>query len=164
MRIVVEYFLGWDREKNCNKPDLGLFDDLLAYVIAAEEQARKTIHGHILIWLKNWSRLYEKLNSESFAERQMAINDVNAFASRIMTTQILGKDVYGKASPCKDDCIAKISGTEQAFSFCTDQDIRNLRSSSGETHFGGKCIAKCNSCKSVYTTEDFAISKLSYFF
>ena len=64
MRIVVEYFLGWDREKNCNKPDFGLFDDLLAYVIAAEEQARKTIHGHILIWLKNWSRLYKKLNSE----------------------------------------------------------------------------------------------------
>ncbi|KAG7352449.1 hypothetical protein IV203_008497 [Nitzschia inconspicua] len=59
--IVVEEILGWDRKNNCNKVGYGLFGDLDAWSFAVEEQGRKTLHAHFLLWVKGYNELIEGL-------------------------------------------------------------------------------------------------------
>ncbi|HSN67496.1 MAG TPA: hypothetical protein VLS94_12715, partial [Fusibacter sp.] len=53
--------LGWNRAKNENKPDEGLFGDLDAWSYAVEEQGRKTLHAHFLLWVRRWKELLDGL-------------------------------------------------------------------------------------------------------
>jgi hypothetical protein len=43
---------------------------------------------------------------------------------------------------------------------CNEQDVRNLRCAIGTTSLGQRAIMKCDVCKNVYTSEDFAIAKV----
>ena len=92
MRIVIEIFLGWDRKKGVNKPNVGIFGDVEAYVVATEEQGRKTLHGHILVWVKNWSTILNGLNSENVRIRRASIEKIRTYAGRIITTEMFGNE------------------------------------------------------------------------
>lgn len=46
LRITIEHFLGWSIREGKNKPDEGLFGDILAFCSAVEEQGRKVLHSH----------------------------------------------------------------------------------------------------------------------
>ena len=46
--------LGYGNEK---KQWHGLFGEVLAWCLATEEQGRKSLHGHYLIFIRNWKRV-----------------------------------------------------------------------------------------------------------
>ena len=59
--IVVKHIIGWDDEKHGPTEGGGIFGVPLAYTMAAEEQGRKMLHGHFLIWIKGWKELLQTL-------------------------------------------------------------------------------------------------------
>ena len=63
----------------------GLFGDLSAWCYATEEQGRKTLHAHFLLWVKNWSVMLEKLRNPSENPNIELI--LRKYASTIMRTQ-----------------------------------------------------------------------------
>ena len=62
MDIVIEEVLCWDLE---NQEPLnskqGLFGKTEAFVLSIEEQARKTLHAHFQIWIKDYHTIGEKI-------------------------------------------------------------------------------------------------------
>ena len=53
MEIVMECLFGWDKKKQKGKP--GVFGTVEAFCEAIKEQGRGTLHGHFLIWIKNFA-------------------------------------------------------------------------------------------------------------
>ena len=53
MHLVIKHLFNWDIE-NQKSNGLGLFAEITAWCLATEEQARKNLHGHFLLFVKNW--------------------------------------------------------------------------------------------------------------
>jgi len=77
MEIIMEEVIGWDM-KNRKSTGKGLFGECYGALFAIEEQGRKTLHAHILAWIKNLTKLMKKLEE----------NDVNRTDSRQVEEEI----------------------------------------------------------------------------
>ena len=143
--IVIEHVIGWDREKKCNKDNYGMFGDIDAWCSATEEQNRKTLHSHFLLWVKNWNDLLRRLHD--LEEQNMAIQEMIVYTTRTICTQLFG--ATDAVVCCNPDCSTG-GGMEE----CSVQDIRNLRHKCGETDFGGRNLFQCNECNTGATSED----------
>ena len=160
MRIIVEEFLGWDRKKKKNKKNTGIFGDVEAYVVATEEQGRKTLHGHILVWIRDWDQILEGISNPNGDVSKQYVEKLRTFASRIMSTSIYGKNSAGVVRPCKSDCPYHERPLTEHMKLVDAQDVRNLRHKDGKTCFGDKNIMKCEGCNGSFSSEDLAVSTL----
>lgn len=61
IRLVIKHALGWN-ETTQKSEGPGLFGITEAWCLATEEQGRKTLHGHILVWIKNWKYVLEAIH------------------------------------------------------------------------------------------------------
>lgn len=61
IRLVVKHVIGWDEEKCQRRTQKGLLGNVEAFCLATEEQQRKTLHGHFLIWVKHWNSLIQAM-------------------------------------------------------------------------------------------------------
>ena len=50
LHLIVRHVIGWDNEGKTFKN--GAFGTVLAFYGAVEEQARKTLHVHFILWLQ----------------------------------------------------------------------------------------------------------------
>ena len=60
IQIVLEVLLGWDPSRRKGSED-GIFGELDAWGMTVEEQARKTLHAHWLLWSKKLAKMREDL-------------------------------------------------------------------------------------------------------
>ena len=60
MELVIKHIFNWDSENQESK-GVGLFGEVLAWCLATEEQGRKSLHGHYLVYIKNWNRVMNML-------------------------------------------------------------------------------------------------------
>jgi Helitron helicase-like domain at N-terminus len=104
MKIFLEHFLGWDEKTHQYVPGSGIFGTVEAWSIVTEEQGRKTLHGHCLVWLKEWPELNNKLMSSEERIRMNAIPKLTEFANRVMTTHVIAKDDLNFKRPCDGTC------------------------------------------------------------
>jgi hypothetical protein len=56
MQLVIKHFFNWDTKTKKSK-GTGLFGEVLAWCLATEEQGRKSLHGHYLVYIKQWNRV-----------------------------------------------------------------------------------------------------------
>eukprot|EP00978_Attheya_sp_CCMP212_P015250 scaffold39271_cov59-Attheya_sp.AAC.3 len=61
LNIVISDILGWDEDQRCSFPHGGAFGKIDAFSGAVEEQGRKTLHCHMLIYIKDLSKLIEAI-------------------------------------------------------------------------------------------------------
>jgi hypothetical protein len=54
--LVVKHLFAWDDDEQTST-GMGLFGELLAYCLATEEQGRKSLHGHFLLFIRNWAKV-----------------------------------------------------------------------------------------------------------
>jgi len=91
----VKYILNWNVENGESFKDCGFFGKTEAFCIATEEQGRKTLHAHILVWLKNWNKLLHTLmtftkDSKSYLNAVAKIRQL--FELAVSTTMFDGAD------------------------------------------------------------------------
>ena len=60
INTVIRYIFRWDEHEK-KSVGVGLFGETQAWCLATEEQGRKTLHGHFLIWIKNGNKLLNTL-------------------------------------------------------------------------------------------------------
>ena len=165
MRIFLRHYVGWDDEMRCNIPGHGIFGDVEAWSIATEEQGRKTLHGHSLVWLNNWPEVNARLMSNDLRTRSSAIPHLKSFSDAVQSTHVIAKNDLNYTRPCGDECeVPTNNNMTESMRMCTDQDVRNLRCVKGTTSIGTRCIMKCELCKVPYFSEDFAVAKIQKYF
>ena len=146
VNITIEDLIGWDTEQRINIPNKGLFGDVDSWFMAVEEQGRKTLHLHCLIWVKGWNRTLKGLHSKCKTTRDKWETGMLNYSKQIMTATFLSDENI--KCKCGEDL--------KSFIKCSDQDLRNLRFKNGYTKFGGKAIYMCNKCETTYTSNDLA--------
>ena len=60
MHLVIKHLFNWDME-NQKANGVGLFAEIAAWCLATEEQARKNLHGHFLLFVKDWKKFLDIL-------------------------------------------------------------------------------------------------------
>ena len=134
----------------------GIFGEVEAYCAAIEEQGRKTLHTHILIWLKKWSNIMDAISDPN---RKQEVEDIfTQYANQITSTKLNAyMEGYGTPKPFDfSQCHECNLGME----VCSDQDLRNLRTKLGQTQFGNKNIIFCRNCNCGLSSEEIAMKNI----
>ena len=162
MDIIIEDIVGWNQEKK------GIFGECQAYSKTVEEQARKTLHAHIAIWIEEFNRARENL----FSPQKMVSNMANSYICK-KADLVCGTSFFGIRN--EKSCSDIINGAEEGIfrtlhgqrtdinnvfqHKCTVQDpfkrplpevtdaqgLRWLRNSLAD-HHKDLCFAKCPCC------------------
>ena len=62
LQVIIKELISWDEKNEAPREGYeGLFGVPTAFTMSNEEQARCTLHVHILLWIKNLNELWEKL-------------------------------------------------------------------------------------------------------
>ncbi|OWZ10292.1 hypothetical protein PHMEG_00016877, partial [Phytophthora megakarya] len=101
MRIFIEVVLSWDLDKNCARPDPGLFGYTKGFFSATESQnSTGSLHAHMLIWIQKMpstvEEYYRMCSSERF--REAMIKYVDAIATSSVHLDMSGCPYCGQCS------------------------------------------------------------------
>ena len=72
MELVTKHLFNWDTKTQTSK-GVGLIGELLAWCLATEEQGRKSLHGHFLLFMKRWNQVMNILQGVKDQERKLDI-------------------------------------------------------------------------------------------
>ena len=144
MDIVLDKIVGDNDLKE------GLFGRMAAYGMAVEEQGRKTLHAHILVYVHEWNEILEALQSSLVQRRKEAEKKVKAFVDSVVSTALVPDDSPGQKCP---------SCEEGNLVFAEGQGLRNLRHRTGSRD-QGNCFAKCPKCEYTFNGDELSMMRV----
>ena len=150
--IVVRHIVGWDDKKHCASEKGGVFGQPIACSMAVEEQGRKTLHGHFLIWIEGWKELLEKLCSERDRTRNDAGMELKTCVDLVVSTKLHDEE-FGDVlhlHTCSDGVKWGDTSPEPV----THQQLRNMRHKGFATADRKTAIMTCPVCKHKFTSEE----------
>ena len=160
--LLFAHILGWDEATQKSKPGGGAFGILEAWSDSIEEQGRKTLHGHFILWVRGWSSLLLGLRSDNVSCRNSAVTKLRNYIDVVLSTKLFGgattniiQTAYFHECKLPKPRIPII---------CQDQSIRNLRYKHGESDFGDNNFLKCPDCSRVFNMEDLVRNVLIEWF
>ena len=170
MTLVIKHMFKWD-EGTQSSTGQGCFGELLAWCLATEEQGRKTLHGHFLLFLKNWQDLMKRVQCRKgdAIEIRNSQRELTNFCGSISSARLFADFESPNGLLCQhpvfkhDDCIASRRTKRLKFS-CEAVDEQTLR----EMRHKKKCrqhdghIATCPKCKKQITVNQIVRSALKY--
>jgi hypothetical protein len=104
MEIIMECLIGWDvkRGKQTRK---GIFGEVLGWADATEEQARKSLHSHMLLFIANFDRLIIMLWSDKEEIRECAKEELLAYFKQVMcSTYDIMENEFDHDKPTRSNC------------------------------------------------------------
>ena len=160
--LFFAHILGWDEETQQSKPGGGAFGILDAWSDSVEEQGRKTLHGHYILWVRGWLGLLLDLRSDSHSIRNNAAAQLRDYIDKVLTTKLFGGSSNTTVQRAyKHECILKQPPIPV---ICDDQSIRNLRYKHGESDFGDDNFLKCPACAKVFNMDELVQNVLIEWF
>ena len=154
LNIVLEEVVGVD-VVNHEITGKGLFGKLDAAMASIEEQGRKSLHVHILLWKRDVQEAIEdaqtkiKRKNEHHNKVKRAFDDVSSTSLIANATKCdLAKMFAHECDGCSNDPMESISNIERA----DRQQLRNLRSKRGckDTEH---MLARCNACGKIWSHD-----------
>ena len=143
MDVILDKLIGDNSTRD------GIFGKLDAYGMAVEEQNRKTLHAHIVVYVSGWNKTLSDLHSDSDRTRKRAQKEVTSFVDSVMSTELCHDDHPYKCDYC---------GLE-SLEFQGHQDLRTLRHKEGCIKEGG-ILTICRSCGRKFTGDDLAAMRI----
>ena len=143
LEIVVDRLVGNNESKT------GIFGKMEAFALAVEEQGRKTLHAHILVYTTEWNDLLCQLHSTSHRIREEAERKVRDFVDSVMSTQLIPGDRGVQNCP---HC------PSIPLEFVSEQKMRHLRHKVGCRKEWG-VIATCPSCERTMSGDDLCLKR-----
>jgi hypothetical protein len=171
MDMVIQHIFQWD-DKNQNSTGIGAFGELLAWCLATEEQGRKTLHGHYLLFVKSWILFWKALQRQrnlsvmelsSSEAKQYSLKYFNSVCSanlfQDMETPcgvLVGQDIYHH-----ENCKSERSRKRIRFNCdaMPDQTLRLMRHKEHCHHHKG-LIATCTKCGIKISAEEIVTNAL----
>ena len=86
VQIVIKVLIGWNQSEQ--KGIGGIFGMPLAYADSCEEQARYTLHSHILVWIENFNNVRDLLFHEDESIKNQLLKYFKVIL-RILLKQVL---------------------------------------------------------------------------
>jgi hypothetical protein len=148
--------IGWDDSKGQPTKEEGLFGAPEACFLATEEQARKTLHAHFLLWLKHFPSLLKELLSNDAQIRRNATESLKTLVESVLSTKLIGADPAArdfKNSHQRKTRRANLPVT------APDEGLQILRHQEGCRVVSG-CIAACPKCGHRFSSEDLIVKYL----
>jgi len=170
MTLVIKHMLQWDETKQSSTGQ-GCFGELLAWCLATEEQGRKTLHGHFLLFLKNWQplmRLVQLRDRES--DSSNAQRELTKFCANISSAQLFAdfespNGLLCEHSPFRHDNCVYWRGIKRRRLFpCAnvdDQVLRDMRHKKKCRIYCG-LIGKCPKCNTNFTVNQIVSLALQH--
>lgn len=92
LKIIIENVLGWDLEnQEYNKASIDtLFGSIDGYAISVEEQGRKTLHAHILVWVTEHKTKIENIHSKNKLIREKAEKELIQQFDLVSSCKLIG--------------------------------------------------------------------------
>jgi hypothetical protein len=122
MSFMWKFVIGWDEKEKCGRD--GIFGKAEAACETDEEQGRKTLHSHWLIWVKDFNFVRNMCYHEDDEVREKARLKLNSYVEKVMCASFGSK--YDVSHVCKDD-VVKTDEVEAAFEPLSDQTVRDAR-------------------------------------
>ena len=163
--IVMEEVVGWNCKTNKATKKEGLFGHCFACTYAVEEQGRKSLHVHILIWTQELRVRFEKLKSKLVKEREKAAGAIIRRFDNVATTELFEPTTDNKTTYCQlirateHECDANTKKRKLPV-IVGEQQLRNLRHKDGFNAVRG-LFATCPHCTAgQFTNEELIESYL----
>jgi hypothetical protein len=121
MDFMWKYIVGWDRDKM--EGSLGVFGEPIAACEADEEQGRKTLHSHWLIWIRGFEFVRQMCYHSDETVRETARSKLSEYVKKTMCAS------YGDRYEVSHVCQSGIATQpiEDAFEPLSNQVVRDGR-------------------------------------
>ena len=169
LSIVIKYVVGWDEEANGPMPEGGIFGTPIAYTAAVEEQGRRSLHAHILIWIANMSELQEGIYSDNIEVSTRSKRKLEQLADEVISTELMTADNceinrntkwYGRwHGTFPHNCRMQHDQRRKRPKVVNDQSLRNLRNRRGPINCDGP-FAYCTQCTKIWSSTSLLSSYL----
>ena len=138
--IIIETVVGWDLHNNRPTERPGLFGVSEAFTGAIEEQGRKSLHVHMLIWTKAFAKCRERIFSPSRHDRRDAEASIIEVVDDVSTTKVFDEHrcpaQRGSLGAFPHTCVSTSCDRKRP-QVVDDQSLRDLRHKIG-------CDARAN--------------------
>lgn len=149
MTLIIKHIFQWDEEKQCSTGQ-GCFSHLDAWCLATEEQGRKTLHGHFLLFIRNWKELMsdvQKVHTCPQSQKE-ARSEMTKFSASICRSELMDRNDVSKTDLFHHPCTS-VSRKRSRQQFCCDevppQILRDMRHKKKCKLHNGH-IATCRKC------------------
>ena len=163
--VFINDLLQWDPKSNKAK-SVGLFGKVIAFAQATEEQGRKSLHAHYLIWIEGWNEFMECLmtiDKRSNSERIQLTNNLVQYVSHCSSTKMFGNVLAQNEGPIfyHEGCRRQRNHINNYFSVeCVSKNqLSEMRTRYGSTDHKGH-IATCLKCQKNITIHELITNKL----
>ena len=163
LEIILEEVVGWDLEKGVAREGGGLFGIPEAFTATIEEQGRKTLHGHIQVWIKKYNEWREKLHSTNRHIRREAAEKITTAVDQVSSCAFFFAESNGIA---REEYNASFPHVCSAQPYCRrkpvvvdNQQLRNLRHKEGQHSMGGMFVY-CPHCTMSWNSTELVESYL----
>ena len=150
--IILKDVIGWDKDSKKHTTEKGLFGCPQAFTAAVEEQGRGTLHVHMLVWVKEFNQIRERLYAPSNKVQKMAKYELTNQIDSIITTELHGMAFPEQPNNIETTYKQKCT-CDQPLQFCSDEEIRLLRHKSSYKEQIQK-IAFCQPCGKTFSDHD----------
>ena len=171
IELVIKHLFNWNAAKQeSNGP--GIFAEVLAWCLANEEQGRKSLHGHFLLFLKNWKEYCDKIqlgkaNADCTTGFHKAKNTIVQFHSSICSPRLFSD--FEPYKPMEqvpvffhEDCCGKRKQDKMQYTVqpVDSQHIRNMRNKKYCFELQGQ-IATCQRCDKIFSNDEVITNALN---
>lgn len=144
LSIVMKEIVGFNNHLG------GFFGKPKAYFHSVEEQARKTLHVHMLLWIDDLPYKKKDLDLyESSSLRDPVKASVKRYVNQVQSCNLIGNTGNSKSHICEDNSLRSVVSK-------SDQELRFLRHKEGcRTQ---RCaMAYCGKCEKEWTSDELAL-------
>ena len=159
--LLVYHILGWNESRQQPRPEGGAFGVLDAWSHSIEEQGRKTLHGHYILWVREWFPLLLGLWSDNSLIHDQSAKKLRKYIDTVLSTKLFAGSHSLIQDACDHECI---SDQYDIPIICDDQSIRNLRYKHGTTSFGTDKFLKCPDCGTFFNMDNLVDNVLMTWF
>jgi hypothetical protein len=163
MQLVIKHLFNWNTETK-KRNGTGLFGEVMAWCLATEEQGRKSLHGHYLLFIKNWNRgmnILQRIKDEEpcvgdwtykEAHQQAKAMFANSCSARLFSDFEVSKPLSEFPIFSHENCRSERNRKEMRFTVkpVEDQILRNMRHKSTCHEYNGR-IAVCVKCSKYFS-------------
>ena len=172
IHLVIKHIFNWDVETQKSN-GVGLFSKVLAWCLATEEQGRKNLHGHFLLFIENWKEVLKVLQQGSTVDKnsllkRQATKNTKALYKDIFSAQLFSdfqahKPLSDRAVFHHEDCRGKRKESVLRFAVkpVSMQAFREMRHKSLCFHHKGN-IASCERCDRLFSVNEIVANALNH--
>jgi hypothetical protein len=140
----------------------GLFGDVAAFSLSVEEQGRRTLHAHILLWVTDLNKTREGLFSTTKRAQEYATTKIVKVIDSIASSKCFYNDtptlhISRRCNAFPHECTVVATNTREPPVIVSDQELRYLRCKRKQDSF----LSYCTHCTKTWNSTDFLSSYLS---